>query len=160
MFDTFYIAHHINGASPWYMLIVKDTHFCLSCGSDLNKITTSLRRCVMRTRTRERLLNELEGLECGGRISPATFEQREKYYREHGRDYEDLVHSTVSEALREAREEDKKNSPLRKTTSRLKKAGRITPIKKTIEESPKEVSSPTKDSPQFLRKKPKVFNRK
>lgn len=160
MTNTYYIAHYETVGGTWYMLLVKDTHFCISCGSDLDRILICLRRNVKRNRTRERLLRELSGLDCGGKVSPATFEQREKWYMEHREDYADLVHSTIEEALREAREEDKVNSPLRKTTSRLKKAGRIMPLTKTIEETLVEDSTPAKDSPQFLRKKPKVFNRK
>ena len=159
MTNTFYIAHHRTVGGDWYMLIVRDTHFCLSCGSDLDRIVTALRRCVKRTRTKERLMRELRGLECGGTISPATFDQREVWYREHGKDFFDLVHSTVEEALKEAREEDKENSPLRKTQSRLKRAGKISPLAKTIEESPKEDLPPEKDSPKILRK-PRVFKHK
>ena len=102
MTNTFYIAHHRTVGGDWYMLIVRDTHFCLSCGSDLDRIVTALRRCVKRTRTKERLMRELRGLDCGGTISPATFDQREEWYREHGKDFFDLVHSTVEEALKEA----------------------------------------------------------
>ena len=141
------------------MLLVRDTHFCISCGSDLDKIVTALRRSVKRNKTKERLLRELSGLDCGGTVSPATFEQREEWYESHGQDYADLVHSTVVEALREAREEDKENSPLRKTTNRLKKVGVIKAVAETIEDSVQKDSTPAKDSPKILRK-PRVFNRK
>lgn len=159
MITAFYICATETFGGTWYMLLVRDTHFCISCGSDLDKILSSLRRCVKRNRTKERLLRELSGLDCGGRVSPATFAQREEYFRAHGEDYEDLVHSTVVEALNEAREEDKKNSPLRKTATRLKRAGRISPLAKTIEESPKETPAPIEDSPKILRK-PRVFKHK
>ena len=124
------------------MLVVKDLHFCICCGSDLDNILKSLKKCVKRTRRKEVLLRELRGLECGGKVSPATFEQREEWYRQHGEDYADLVHSTVVEALHEAKE-----------------VGRIKALAKTIEEQPKEDSTPTQDSPKILRK-PRVFNRK
>lgn len=159
MTDTFYIHHSPTIGGTWYMLVVKDLHFCICCGSDLDNILKSLKKCVKRTRRKEVLLRELRGLECGGKVSPATFEQREEWYRQHGEDYADLVHSTVVEALHEAKEEDKANSPLRKTTNRLKKVGRIKALAKTIEEQPKEDSTPAKDSPKILRK-PRVFNRK
>lgn len=158
MTETYYIAHHDLFSGTWYMLLVRDTHFCISCGSDLEKILKSLKRSVKRNRYKERLFRELSGLECEGKVSPSTFEQREEWYRLHGEDYADLVYSTVVEALREAREEDKENSPLRKTTNRLKKVGRIKPIK-TIEESPKVDSTPPRDFHKILRK-PRVFNRK
>ena len=115
MTGTYYIAHSPTIGGTWYMLLVRDTHFCISCGSDLEKIVQCLKRSVKRNRRKERLLRELSGLECGGRVSPATFAQREEWYRAHGEDYADLVHSTVMEALQEAREEDKRNSPLHKT---------------------------------------------
>ena len=141
------------------MLLVRDTHFCISCGSDLEKIVQCLKRSVKRNRRKERLLRELSGLECGGRVSPATFAQREEWYRAHGEDYADLVHSTVVEALREAREEDKENSPLRKTAIRLKKAGGVKTIENCIKETTKEDYSTLQDSPKILRK-PRVFKHK
>lgn len=159
MTTAFYISATETFGGTWYMLMVKDYHFCISCGSDLDKIIKSLRRCVKRNRTKERLLRELSGLDCGGRVSPATYEQREEYFRAHGEDYADLVHSTVVEALAEAREEDKKNSPLRKTTTRLKKAGMIKAVADTTEERTKETTPPAEDSPKILRK-PRVFKHK
>lgn len=159
MTGAYYIAYNETIGGTWYMLMVTETHFCISCGSDLEKILANLKKNVKRNRRPERLLRELSGLECGGRISPATFEQREEWYRSHGQDYAHLVKSTVEEALHEAREEDKKNSPLRKTTNRLKKVGRITAVAKTVEEQPKKDSTPPQDSPKILRK-PRVFNRK
>ena len=159
MTTAYYIAHNESFSGTWYMLLVRDTHFCISCGSDLDKIVTALRRSVKRNKTKERLLRELSGLDCGGTVSPATFEQREEWYESHGQDYADLVHSTVVEALREAREEEKKNSPLRKTTNRLKKVGRIKAIAETVKEHIQEDSTPPQDSPKILRK-PRVFNRK
>lgn len=162
MTTAYYIAHSTTVGGTWYMLLVRDTHFCISCGSDLDKIITSLRRNVKRNKTKERLLRELSGLDCGGKVSPATFEQREEWYRAHGEDYADLVKSTVVEALREAREEEKENSPLRKATTRLKRAGRMTAFAKTVEEK-EVIPTPAKDSttetPKILRK-PRVFNRK
>ena len=160
MTGAFYItATNVIGGT-WYMLMATKTHFCISCGGDLDTRLRVLKDCVKRHRTEERLLDSLARLDCGGKVSPATFEQRERYYKEHGKDYEDLVRSTVLEAFEEAREEDKANSPLRKTRTRLKKAGGVKTIVKTQEVSPKKDSSPVKDSPQFLRKKPKVFKHK
>ena len=156
MLDTYYIAHNSTLSGTCYMLIVRDTHFCISCGSDLEKIVQCLKRSVKRNRRKERLLRELSGLDCGGRVSPATFAQREEWYRAHGEDYADLVHSTVVEALREAREEDKENSPLRKTAIRLKKAGGVKTVENCIKETTKEDCSTPQDSPKILRK-PRVF---
>lgn len=163
MKNTFYIAHNETIGGTWYMLMVKDTHFCISCGSDLERILKSLKKCVKRVRYKERLMRELSGLECEGKVSPATLEQREEWYEAHGEDYADLVLSTVEEALHEAREEDKANSPLRKTTNRLKKVGRTMTSTESTMERTTVPPTPTEDSadgtPKILRK-PRVFNRK
>lgn len=163
MTNTYYIAHNPTIGGTWYMLCVRQSHYCISCGSDLDRILQSLKKNVKRNRRPERLMRELSGLDDGGKISPATFAQREEWYRAHGEDYADLVHSTVVEALHEAREEDKANSPLRKTTNRLKKVGVVKTLPLTIEEKIKDPTPPAEDlhedSPKILRK-PRVFNRK
>jgi len=159
MTGAYYIHHSPTIGGTWYMLCVRETHFCISCGSDLERTLDNLKKSVKRHRRPERLMKALSGLECGGKVSPATFEQREEWYRLHGEDYKDLVHSTVLEALQEAREEDKANSPLRKTTNRKKKVGWIQAAAETIEEHTQVDSTPAKDSPKILRK-PRVFNRK
>ena len=160
MTDTFYIAYDNSPPRTWYMLIIKDTHFCISCGMDLDKILKSLKKCVKRTRSKERLLREIRGLNCGNTVSPATFEQREEWYKLHGKDYEDLVHSTVLEALHEAKEEDRENSPLRKTTKRLQKVGLISPVSKVYAEGLEKTTTTIVDSSPKILRKPRVFNRK
>ena len=163
MMDAMYITATESYGGTWYMLMARKTHFCISCGGDLNKRLEVLKSCVKSYRTEQRLLDSLERLDCGGRVSPATFEQREDYYREHKEDYEDLVHSIVREALAEAREEDKLNNPLNKAKARLKKAGGVkttgTKSSAAQEVSPSLIPEPKKDSPTLLRK-PRVFNRK
>ena len=159
MTGAYYIAHSPTIGGTWYMLLVRETHFCIACGSDLERLIECLKKNVKRNRRPERLLRELSGLDCGGKVSPATFEQREEWYQLHGEDYAHLVHSTVVEALHEAREEDKANSPLRKTTNRRKKVGWIKAVAETVEEHKQVDSPPAQDSPKILRK-PRVFNRK
>ena len=156
MTQAFYILATDTVGGKWYQLMTTKTHFCISCGGDLTKRLEVLKDCVKRHRTEERLLDSLSRLDCQGKVSPATFAQREKDFLERGKDYEDLVHSIVLEALAEAREEDKANSPLRKTRNRLQKAGGVKTIVKTQEVSPKvDSTSATK-----LLRKPRVFNRK
>ena len=155
MTEALYITATESYGGTWYMLMARKTHFCISCGGDLQRRLEVLKSCVKDYRTEQRLLAALERLDCGGRVSPATFEQRERYYQEHKEDFQDLVESIVLEALAEAREEDKANNPLRKTKTRLQKAGGVKTIEKTIEVSPQEDSP----APTILRK-PKVYNRK
>lgn len=159
MTSAFYLTATESFSGTWYMLLLRRTHFCISCGTDLDKILQVLKSYVKDYRIEHRLLSAMDKLDCGGRVSPATFEQREEYYQEHSEDYEDLVESVVLEALAEAREEDKMNSPLNKARTRLRKAGGIKTTVKTQEVSPIEVKSAQQVSPAILRK-PRVFNRK
>ena len=160
MFDTFYITCTENSTGTWYMLLVKESHFCLASGKDLETLTQVIHKYVKRYRTRDRFMRALKGLSYGCSVSAPTFEQRRKDFLLYGEDYEDLVHSIVEEAFREAREEDKENSPLRKTTTRLKRAGRVSPPPKpVVEERTTRTTTPTEDSPRILRK-PRVFKHK
>ena len=155
MTTAFYITATESLSGTWYQLIVRRTHFCISCGTDLDKILEVLKSYAKDYRTEQRLLDALDRLDCGGRVSPATFSQREDCYQKNGEDYEDLVESIVLDALKMAREEDKANNPLNKTRTRLQKAGGVKSIDKTIEVSPTVENS----APKLLRK-PRVFNRK
>lgn len=159
MTTSFYLTATESIGGTWYQLIIRDTHFCVSCGSNLERILEVLKSYVKQYRTKERLLRAMRDLDCGGKVSPATFEHREDYYKIHGKDFESLLTTIIGEAQKEAREEEKANSPLRKAKARLTKAGGV----KTIETKPVEETTPpqtTKDSPKFLRKKPVVFKRK
>lgn len=159
MKDALYITATESYGGTWYMLLARKTHFCISCGSDLDVRLRVLKDCAKKYRTEQRLLDSLERLDCGGKVSPATFEQREDYYQRHKEDYEDLVHSIVEEALREAREEDKANNPMNKAKARLRKAGGVNT---TTKSSAAQEVSPRVDetsAPKLLRK-PRVFNRK
>lgn len=160
MYDSFYLIVTGLGKDTWYQLVTTKTHYCISCGGDLYRRLQVLKDCVKRHRTEERLLRALERLDGEGKVSPATYEQRSKYYRAHGKDYEDLIHSVVRQAYEEALEEDKANNPLNKARNRLKKAGGIKTIVPVKEEKVKTTPLPKKDSTPFLRKKPKVFKHK
>ena len=159
MTSAFYITARESYGSIWYQLIVRRTHFCISCGTDLDKKLEVLKSYVKDYRTEQRMLDRLERLDCGGRVSPATFSQREDYYQEHKEDYKDLVDSIVRQVLRDALEEDRANSPLRKTRTRLQKAGWQIKACASQTTSPLGERTETKDSPTLLRK-PRVFNRK
>ena len=81
MLDSFYIVGKNTPISGvWYKLVIKDTHFCVSCGSDLEKILKVLKTYVKRYRTSKRLLSAMSKLECS-RLSPATFERGVPVFR-------------------------------------------------------------------------------
>lgn len=150
MYEEFYIIYNSN--SGWYQLIVRGTHFCISCGPDLNRILEVLKRYVKTYRTKERLYKSLTALEWGCDVHPSTFDFREDYYMKHGNDFKDLVRQVIDLALAEAREEDRNNSPLRKAQKRLLKAGLAGKVSKDSEPQVvrKEVISPI--TPKVLHK--------
>ncbi len=128
MRDTFYISY--DETWKWYMLLTKDTHFCLASGDTLEKVLKSLKKFVTRYRTKDRLFNAINSMECKGHVPPKVLEVRRGYFTEHGEDYSTVVEDTVLEAIRQAREYDQENSPLAKTKLRLKKSGVEKSLKK------------------------------
>lgn len=157
MLDTFYIVGKNTPVSGmWYKLLLKDSHFCISCGGDLDKILQVLKTYVKRYRTKDKLLKALSKLDYN-KVSPATFTQAEKEFKSSGDYYNDLVTDTVEQALRELREEDKANSPLKKAKRRLGKAG----INKSTSPAEKvEVAEKTITTPKVLAKRPVVIRNK
>ena len=157
MRNTFYINY--DEKRDWYMLCIKDTHFSVSCGDDLDKILAVLSDYVKRYRTHDRLITAMSQLESKGVVAPKTFAQREEYYKEHGEDYAKLITRVVDSALKEAREWDKEHSLLAQTKKRLKKSG----IKKTIEDSVKKEDTKTTRTTYTERTtpfRPKILSRK
>lgn len=156
MRDTFYISY--NETWKWYMLLTKDTHFCLASGDTLEKVLKSLTNYVMRYRTKDRLFNAINSMECKGLTPPKVLEVRRAYYTEHGEDYAGVVEDTVLDAIRQAREYDVANSPLTKTKKRLKKSGvekslkRKTKVLKKVDRTPE-------DTPQVI-SRPKILPRR
>lgn len=157
MLDTFYIVGKNTPVSGmWYKLLLKDTHFCISCGGDLDKILQVLKTYVKRYRTRTKLLSALSKLDYN-KVSPATFAQAEKEFKSCGDYYKDLVTDTVEQALRELREEDKVNSPLNKAKRRLGK-GNVAKTTSPVTEEKEVVKTMT--TPKTLVKRPVVIRNK
>lgn len=157
MTNTFYIISKEQfGGTMWYQLCLRDNHYCLACGGDLDTILRTIKTYVKRHRTVERLYRALNKMESGFSVSPSVYSLREDYYRVHGEDYDDLVLSAVASAIYEAKEEDKVNSPLYKTRTRIRKAGGAVVTKVT----PVEVTPLVPSTQTLLRKKPKVFKHK
>lgn len=161
MFDTFYLTAKDSNGGKWYRLVIRETHFCTSCGGNLDNILKVLKRYVKMYKSEERLLRAMRQLDGGGRVSPATFTQGEEQFRKEGHLYKDLIHRTVEEAFKEAREEEKLNSPMRKAKSRLIKAGGVKTV--SIEEVVLPIVAPVekdKDFSPIFPRKPKLIKRK
>lgn len=138
MKTAFYINY--DEKREWYMLCIKDTHFCMSCGKDLDFILKKIGEFVKRYKTKERMLRTLSELESKGLVTPKVFQQREDYYKSHGEDFKDLIDSTVDEAIREVREEMRANNPYKKlkkrTTSIPKDYTPVETCRKTVDFTP------------------------
>lgn len=132
MKTAFYINY--DDKREWYMLCLRETHFCMSCGKDLDFILKKVGEFVKRYKTKERMMRSLSELESKGLVTPKVFQQREDYYKSHGNDFSELLLTTVETALIEVRIEEKVNSPFNKTKKRIKK--KVTPLL-PIEESAK-----------------------
>lgn len=113
MKETFYI---IEVSPQWYNLLVKDSHFCLACGTDLEVLKKTIYNCVRKYKTEDRLNRVIEELSNSGQIAPSTFNQRQKDF-DSGKHlvFEDLVEEVVAEALKDNR----KDTPYHRVKERL-----------------------------------------
>lgn len=103
MYDLFYI---IEVSPQWYNLIVRDTHYCVACGGDLDQLKRTIYSYVRKYKVKDRVYRVLSGLESGGTVSPATFGRRAQLYDSGAHfTFEDLVRGVVSEALKENRQD-------------------------------------------------------
>lgn len=119
MYDLFYIVE----VSPqWYNLILKDTHYCIACGSDLESMKRTIHHYVRKYKTEDRVYRAISGLSDGGRVSPATYDQRQKVY-DSGKHlvFNDLVRGVVAQALKDNRQD----TPYHRTK---KKVRTVTPV--------------------------------
>ena len=126
MYDLFYI---VEVRPQWYNLILRDTHFCVACSSDLEVFKRTIYKYVRKYKVEDRVYRALRGLESGGRVPPAVFSQRQKDYLS-GRHlvFNDLVRGVVSEALKDNR----KDTPYHHAK---KKVRTITPVERCVARS-------------------------
>ena len=119
MKDLFYI---VEVHPQRYNLLVKDTHYCIACGSDLESFKRTIYSYTRKYKTEDRVYKALRGLSDGGRVSPATYDQRQKDYMS-GKHlpYTTLVSGVVAQALKDNRQD----SPFNRVKKRMTT---ITPI--------------------------------
>ena len=103
MYDLFYITE----VSPqWYNLIVKDTHYCVACGSDLEVFKRTIYKYVRKYKIEDRVYRALRELSDSGHVPPAVLEKRKKDYLSGGHTvFNDLIRGVVSEALKDSRKD-------------------------------------------------------
>ena len=105
MENKFYIVSPREG---WYRLHIKDSHYCLGAGDDLNTLLETLRKTVKRYKRVSRLENALKELEDRGEVNENTQLVYAGEYTLLAHVYEETVKKTVHSAL----EEIKYDSPL------------------------------------------------
>ena len=103
MYDLFYI---LEVRPQWYNLILKDTHYCVACGSDLETFKRTIYNYVRKYKIEDRVFNTLRGLSDGGRVPPTVFTQRQKDY-DSGKHlvFNDLIRGVVAQALKDNRQD-------------------------------------------------------
>lgn len=148
MTNLFYV---VEVKDQWYNLCISRTHYCLSCGSDLDTILNVVYKYVRKYKTAERFLEAVLKLEGNGNISVPTQEQRQERYDlgEH-LVFNPLLKDTVQRALKDNREDSPYN--------RVKKRSfGVTNVKRTPIPSPEEVrTSVRKVTPLKVRRITKV----
>ena len=135
MKDLFYI---IEVRPQWYNLLLKDTHFCLSCGDDLESIKRTIYKYVRKYKTVERVYSAMKGLSNNGTIPPKTLQYRQEDY-DNGKHlpFCDVVKEVVEQALKENRQD----TPFNRTKKVVKK---VSPQKVANTPAPDEVRSVAK----------------
>lgn len=103
MYDLFYI---IEVRPQWYNLLLKDTHYCVACGNDLEVFKRTIYKYVRKYKMEDRVYRALKGLSDSGEVSPITYEQRRRDYLS-GKHivFNDLVRGVVSQALKDNRQD-------------------------------------------------------
>lgn len=103
MYDLFYI---LEVRPQWYNLILKDTHYCVACGSDLEVFKRTIYSYVRKYKIEDRVFNTLKRLEGGGKVPPTVYEQRRKDYLS-GKHlvFNDLIRGVVAQALKDNRQD-------------------------------------------------------
>ena len=119
MYDLFYI---VEVTPQWYNLIVKDTHYCIACGSDLEVFKRTIYNYVRKYKIEDRVYRVLRGLSDGGHVPLTVFEKRREDYLS-GRHlvFNDLVRGVVAQALKDNRQD----TPYHRTK---KKVRAVTPV--------------------------------
>ena len=105
MYDLFYI---VEVHDHWYNLRLKNTHYCVGCGSDIENLLGTVGHYVKKYKTAERVYLMIRGLSDGGRMSPATFDQYKAQY-DSGKSFP--FKQMVYDAVALAKKEDRENSP-------------------------------------------------
>lgn len=130
MKNLFYIVEVNEG---WYNLRVRQTHYCIACGLDKDKLLNKVYEYARKFKTEERLYSALNKLSDKGSVPPSTFNQMETLIREGKNILSAEIRAEIERAIKDNREDSPYN--------RAKK--------KTIKVTPKKDKSPAALSPKM-----------
>ena len=100
----------------WFSLRIRDTHFTVASGSDINVLMNTLHKYVRKYKTGDRLIEALNSLSCGSTVCESEFIRRSKQFAERKHEqFDDLLDEVIDKALAENRED----SPIRKAKNRV-----------------------------------------
>ena len=103
MYDLFYI---VEVRPQWYNLILKDTHFCIGCGGDIDTLKRTIYNYVRKYKTEDRVYRAIKGLECSGKVAPTVYDKRcEDYLSGKHIVFNDLVRGVVVQAIKDNRQD-------------------------------------------------------
>lgn len=145
MEDLFYI---VPIGDNWYNLRLKDSHYVLGCGSDLDRLLKTLRGLIKRYRTPAKLLSAVENFEDRGKVNDLTLAVYQGQYEALGNVMSDVVKKCVRDAL----EEVKFDTPFHRNRKKHK-LNKVNHSSEVIEEKTEE------DNPVLIVKSVKKFRR-
>ena len=95
----------------WYELRLRETHYTISFGADLEKRLELITKYIRRYKTEEKIMKRV----CSktyekGTVSKATFDLREEEYKNRGHLLQDFVTERVEKAILEVKE----NTPFKR----------------------------------------------
>ena len=129
MYELFYI---VEVHPQWYNLILKNTHYCVACGDDLESMTEVIYKYVRKFKIPERVYRSISTLEDRGLVPPRTLERRQVDY-DLGKHlpFNYLVREMVEKAIKDNRQD----TPYNRTK---KKVRVVTPLADSTPEPPQE----------------------
>ena len=109
MENTLYIIKKDTSVGPMYQLCIYPLHYCLASVSSIEKVGEAVRKFYKEFGDEpELLIKAIKRTTCGGKVSTATFEQREEYYKEHGKDFKDFIVQCLKDVKTEKKERFKR----------------------------------------------------
>lgn len=145
MYDLFYI---IEVSPQWYNLLIKDSHYCLACGGNIESFKRTIYHYVRKYKTKDRVLRAIRGLSDKGFVPATTYDIRKGGYLS-GKHivFNDLIEEVVEQALRDNRQD----TPYNRTKKKIKA---VTPVGVVASPLPplKEVRAVKKISPLKIKR--------